>query len=73
MKWLKDLELENSRLWKAVSDSTLDKRILQEAITGKSSASSRLRRAYSRAFPAPFVCGRDTTKDVSVRTEIIVE
>ena len=31
VKRLKDLELENSRLRKAVSDLTLDKPILQEA------------------------------------------
>jgi putative transposase len=31
LKRLKDLELENSRLRKAVSDLTLDKLILQEA------------------------------------------
>ena len=34
MKRLKDLELENSRLRKAVSDLTLDKLILQEAARG---------------------------------------
>ena len=33
-KRLKDLELENSRLRKAVSDLTLDKLILQEAAKG---------------------------------------
>ena len=32
---LKDLELENSRLRKAVSDLTLDKLILTEALSGK--------------------------------------
>jgi putative transposase len=34
VKRLKDLELENSRLRKAVSDLTLDKPILQEAARG---------------------------------------
>src|SRR5262249_36723333 len=34
VKPLKDLELENSRLRKAVSDLTLDKLILQEAARG---------------------------------------
>jgi beta-lactamase class D len=34
VKRLKDLELENSRLRKAVSDLTLDKLILQEATRG---------------------------------------
>ena len=34
VKRLKDLELENSRLRKAVSDLTLDKLILQEASRG---------------------------------------
>jgi len=33
-KRLKELEQENSRLWKAVSDLTLDKMILQEAAKG---------------------------------------
>jgi hypothetical protein len=32
---LKELELENSRLRKAVSDLTLDKLILTEALSGK--------------------------------------
>jgi hypothetical protein len=35
VKRLKELELENSRLRKAVSDLTLDKLILQEAARGK--------------------------------------
>src|SRR6516165_7021318 len=35
VKRLKDLELENSRLRKAVSDLTLDKLILQEGRPGK--------------------------------------
>jgi putative transposase len=35
---LKELELENSRLRKAVSDLTLDKLILQEASRGNSAA-----------------------------------
>jgi len=34
VKRLKDLELENSRLRKAISDLTLDKLILQEAARG---------------------------------------
>ena len=34
VKRLKDLELENSQLRKAVSDLTLDKLILQEAARG---------------------------------------
>jgi hypothetical protein len=34
VKRLKDLELENGRLRKAVSDLTLDKLILQEAARG---------------------------------------
>src|SRR4026207_564934 len=38
VKRLKDLELENSRLRKAVSDLTLDKLILQEAARGNFSA-----------------------------------
>src|SRR5437867_9696170 len=38
VKRLKDLELENSRLRKAVSDLTLDKLILQEAARGNLNA-----------------------------------
>jgi hypothetical protein len=34
VKWLKELELENSRLRKAVSDLILDKLILTEAAKG---------------------------------------
>jgi transposase-like protein len=34
VKWLKDLEVENGRLRRAVSDLTLDKLILQEAARG---------------------------------------
>ncbi len=33
-KRLKELEMENARLWRAVSDLTLDKMILKEAATG---------------------------------------
>ena len=42
VKRLKDLELENSRLRKAVSDLTLDKLILQEAARGNGPIRSRL-------------------------------
>ena len=35
VRHLKELELENSRLRKAVSDLTLDKLILTEALSGK--------------------------------------
>ena len=35
VKRMKDLELENQRLRKAVSDLTLDKLILKEALEGK--------------------------------------
>ena len=35
LKRLKEVEKENQRLRKAVSDLTLDKLILKEAITGK--------------------------------------
>jgi putative transposase len=35
VKRLKELEAENSRLRRAVSDLTLDKLILQEAVRGK--------------------------------------
>jgi putative transposase len=34
VKRLKELEVENARLWKAVSDLTLDKLILKEAARG---------------------------------------
>ena len=43
VKRLKDLELENSRLRKAVSDLTLDKLILQEAAPGKLLSPARRR------------------------------
>ena len=36
MKRLKELEAENARLRRAVSDLTLDKQILQEAARGNS-------------------------------------
>ena len=42
VKRLKDLELENSRLRKTVSDLTLDKLILQEAARGNGPIRSRL-------------------------------
>ena len=35
MKRLKDLEIENVRLKKAVTDLTLDKQIIEEAMRGK--------------------------------------
>ena len=34
VKRLKELEAENTRLWRAISDLTLDKLILQEAAWG---------------------------------------
>ena len=34
-KWLKDVEKENARLRKAISDLMLDKQILEEVIKGK--------------------------------------
>jgi transposase-like protein len=34
VKWLKELELENARLRRAVSDLTLEKLILKEAASG---------------------------------------
>jgi ACT domain-containing protein len=40
IKRLKELELENNRLRKAVSDLTLDKLILQEAARGSASTAS---------------------------------
>jgi putative transposase len=43
VKRLKDLELENSRLRKVVSDLTLDKLILQEAARGKLLSPARRR------------------------------
>ena len=43
VKRLKDLELENSRLRKAVSDLTLDKLILTEAVQGKLLSPARRR------------------------------
>ena len=35
MSYIKELEKENQRLRKAVSDLTLDKQILKEAVEGK--------------------------------------
>ena len=67
VKRLKDLELENSRLRKAVSDLTLDKLILQEApgeIT-EPRASSRLHRAYPRAIVGQF--GSDVAAKAAIR------
>src|SRR5712671_5042074 len=62
VKRLKDLETENTRLRRAVSDLTLDKLILQEAAreTTKPRASPRLHRACSRRavdLRAPCLCG----------------
>jgi hypothetical protein len=52
VKLLKDLELENSRLRKAVSDLTLDKLILQEAARGKFQAPRVAVPALSRSGAA---------------------
>src|SRR3954465_4944278 len=62
VKRLKDLETENTRLRRAVSDLTLDKLILQEASRGttKPRAPPRLHRACSRSavdFRAPCLRG----------------
>lgn len=54
-KRLKDLERENDRLKKAVSELTLDKLILKEALEGKYSAlpgSGRASRMSAPAFPS---------------------
>ena len=52
MKQLKDLETENNRLRRAVSDLTLDKLILQEAAreTSKPRAPPSLHWVVSRIF-----------------------
>src|SRR5262249_5144651 len=58
VKRLKDLELENSRLRKAVSDLTLDKLILQEACAGTCQAPRVARPAWggwARRCPPPRV------------------
>ena len=52
VKGLKDLELENSRLRKAVSDLTLDKLILQEAARG----TGRWREQHLRSKARPQLC-----------------
>ena len=62
VKRLKELETENTRLRKAISDLTLDKLILQEAAgeTSKPRASPRLYRAGQRSHAclrAPRLCG----------------
>src|SRR5437868_15067800 len=49
VKRLKDIELENSRLRKAVSDLTLDKLILQEAARGNLKAPRDAAPALSRS------------------------
>jgi len=53
VKRLKDLELENSRLPKAVSDLTLDKLILQEAARGTSKPRRRSRACIERSCMSP--------------------
>ena len=65
VKRLKELEQENGRLRRAVSDLTLDKLILQEAARGnfKPRASSRLYRADPighACLRAPRLCGART-------------
>jgi putative transposase len=52
VKRLKDLELENSRLRKAVSDLTLDKLILQEA--ARADLSVPITFSEARLFSVPF-------------------
>ena len=75
VKRLKELETENTRLRRAISDLTLDKLILQEAAreTSKPRASPRLYRADQSAFAclrAPRLCGAraaplDTAQDTA--------
>src|SRR4051812_11196764 len=50
VKRLKELETENSRLRKAVSDLTLDKLILQEAARGNPRTPPGLHRADQRSY-----------------------
>ena len=61
IKRLKELELENNRLRKAVSDLTLDKLFLQEAAQGNSPARRRACveqvRAQLACLRASFLCG----------------
>ena len=58
VKRLKDLEKENERLRKAVSDLTLEKLILREAASGRRTASAKLlsdcvsRQAFRHGFPS---------------------
>ena len=75
-KRLKELERENDRLKRAVSELTLDKLILKEALSGKYSepfpqAGVRGSRALATAgIGASSVCGRGTvTRDATPPTE----
>ena len=63
VKRLKDLETENARLRKAISDLTLDKLILQEAAKGNfkpraPACRDRARSARTPGIRASCVCGR---------------
>src|SRR4029450_10051983 len=79
VKRLKDLELENSRLRKAVSDLTLDKLILQEAARGNFQAPPVAVPALSRSersCMSPSVAPTPSTyrrQDVALKREHFVD
>ena len=58
VKRLKELEMENSRLRKAVSDLTLDKLILQEAARGKLLSPARRRACIEQVIEVMHVSER---------------
>ena len=67
VKRLKDLETENNRLRRAVSDLTLDKLILQEAAPGETLSPARRRaciehvRDHLHVSERPRLCGKPTS------------
>lgn len=67
VKRLKDLEKENERLRKAVSDLTLEKLILREAASGRRSTSSMSSRTSSSCAACPGMFVRTTVPSSSPR------
>ena len=57
VKRLKELETENTRLRRAISDLTLDKLILQEAARGNYGAAASRGSRSAVDFRAPCLCG----------------
>ena len=65
-KRLKELERENERLKKAVSELTLDKRILKESSVGKILSPPRKRRAW-------ITCARNWSSPSDARVRLLVD